>query len=296
MRSDYAGRNVKHGGLRNIAGLRAKDATEVLCCVLAFCWLGMSRVEAQVVLSSDFSSFTDFRLWGLSGTYSGGSPPAMTADLFDAGSPNGSVLMLSVDSSQTTGNWGVSWDSWPVLKTFPQYDPARTYVNFEASISKLKPFYVKLEYLGGDMDIRNLEIHLTPTVVDSFQRYSIPLSSFAVTYVSGSPPDVPTVVSFGIGIDGTNYYAAWGSGSNNVLMIDNLSYFVVPPSLSIGSSNGSAVVSWATDTIPYVLEQNSDLNTTNWIVVTNIPVVADEREQVVVSSAVGRNFYRLRSP
>jgi hypothetical protein len=271
-------------------------ATVILGCALVFCWLGVGRSIGQVVFSSDFSSWADFHIWGLEGT--GGSPfPDVNADLFDRGNSSGNALMLSVDSSQCTQDWGADWTGIPNLKVSPPpYDPARIYINFEASVSKLRPFWVKFTYVGGSTDIRNVIISVTPTLTNSFQPYSMPLSAFTVTILRGNPPDAPTSVIFGIGFAWPGIDAPWGYDTNNVLMIDNLSYVVVPPPLNISSSDGNVIVSWASDTTSYVLQQNSDLNTTNWSAVTNLPFISDGRSQVVISNAVGSSFYRLRSP
>jgi hypothetical protein len=168
-------------------------------------------------------------------------------------------------------------------------------VSFDASYSKSNSFYISINY-GDWPNNQELARYVTPVVVGSFRKYVIPLSSFTVWKYNGSPPAVPYAVNFGIGVYWPWTGGSWNFDADNVLLIDNFSYFVVPPPLSICSSNGNAIVSWAADTTPYVLEQNSDLNTTNWTIVTNLPSVSDGRAQVVVSMAAGMNFYRLRSP
>jgi hypothetical protein len=56
------------------------------------------------------------------------------------------------------------------------------------------------------------------------------------------------------------------------------------------------VVSWAWSSSDFVLQQNSDLTTTNWITVTNSPAVTNWQNQWLVSPDAGNNFYRLLRP
>jgi hypothetical protein len=43
----------------------------------------------------------------------------------------------------------------------------------------------------------------------------------------------------------------------------------------------------------YVLQQNSDLSTANWLTVTNLDTVVNSQHQVVVPSGGTNMFYRL---
>jgi hypothetical protein len=59
-------------------------------------------------------------------------------------------------------------------------------------------------------------------------------------------------------------------------------------------SPSSALVWWPAPSTGFVLQQNTNLTTTNWVAVTNPPVVANGEEQVTVSPLVGTRYYRLK--
>ena len=65
-----------------------------------------------------------------------------------------------------------------------------------------------------------------------------------------------------------------------------------PPTLSIFvTPTNSAVVTWP----GYVLQQNLNLATTNWVKATNVITVVSNGYQVVISPLTGQGFYRLES-
>jgi hypothetical protein len=65
-----------------------------------------------------------------------------------------------------------------------------------------------------------------------------------------------------------------------------------PPTLSISvTSTNTAVIVWP----GYVLQQSSNLPTTNWVKATNVIAVVSNEYQVVISPLAGQGFYRLES-
>jgi len=67
------------------------------------------------------------------------------------------------------------------------------------------------------------------------------------------------------------------------------------PSLRIARAAANALVlAWLDAFTGFVLQQNTDLMTTNWVAVTNPPVVVNGEKQVTVSPAVGNRYYRLQ--
>ena len=65
------------------------------------------------------------------------------------------------------------------------------------------------------------------------------------------------------------------------------------PLLSITFSSGEAIISWTIPSTSFVLQQNSDLTSTNWTNVPAIPTLTNLRYQVTLSSPNGHDFYRL---
>lgn len=60
-------------------------------------------------------------------------------------------------------------------------------------------------------------------------------------------------------------------------------------------TNGSVRVAWCTNAPGFSLEMNTDLTSTNWVSVTNSPIVVNDLYQVDVSPAQGSCFFRLHS-
>jgi hypothetical protein len=58
-------------------------------------------------------------------------------------------------------------------------------------------------------------------------------------------------------------------------------------------SPSSVLLSWPAPSTGFVLQQNTNLTTTNWVVVSNPPVVVNGEKQVTVSPLVGSRYYRL---
>ena len=77
-----------------------------------------------------------------------------------------------------------------------------------------------------------------------------------------------------------------------------LTITVLPPAVlrvALTSTN-TVLLAWPAALTGYDLEQNANLNTTNWLPVTNPPVVVGDEKQVTVPPAPDPNFYRLHKP
>ena len=59
------------------------------------------------------------------------------------------------------------------------------------------------------------------------------------------------------------------------------------------TETNSVIVSWPAPSTGYDLQHNSDLNTMNWSNVSTSPMTVGAEKQVVVTSPVGSQFYRL---
>jgi len=69
-----------------------------------------------------------------------------------------------------------------------------------------------------------------------------------------------------------------------------------PPRLSIAlTATNTVVVSWPSPSAGFALEQNSDLNTTNWV---SAPAPADNgtKKFILVDPPADSRFYRLHKP
>lgn len=70
------------------------------------------------------------------------------------------------------------------------------------------------------------------------------------------------------------------------------------PQLNIAPTNGRLVFSWTVPSTNFVLQQNFDLTTTNWVRLTNAPTLnfTNLQNQVCLSPTNSSGFYRLKTP
>jgi hypothetical protein len=68
--------------------------------------------------------------------------------------------------------------------------------------------------------------------------------------------------------------------------------------MNIAMNNGSLALSWLVPSTNFVLQQNSDLTTTNWSVVTNQPILnlTNLQNQVTLPLPANNAFFRLKTP
>jgi hypothetical protein len=68
------------------------------------------------------------------------------------------------------------------------------------------------------------------------------------------------------------------------------------PALSIVFSNNKAILSWPTGLGIFILQQNADIGTTNWLDITNSANVIGNLFTVTIPASAGKSFFRLRTP
>ena len=87
--------------------------------------------------------------------------------------------------------------------------------------------------------------------------------------------------------DGTQLVAAQMPGSI---------YTWRPTALDIGLSGNNIMISWPTNVPGFILQQEDDLGSANWLNVTNIPVITDSMYQVFLPPNDGNKMFRLMYP
>ena len=60
------------------------------------------------------------------------------------------------------------------------------------------------------------------------------------------------------------------------------------------TATNSVIVSWPDPSAGFELQQNPDLNPTNWVKAATLPTVVGGQKQVVVPLPEGNRFYRLK--
>jgi hypothetical protein len=76
------------------------------------------------------------------------------------------------------------------------------------------------------------------------------------------------------------------------------SYSTPTPQLSLTSLNNNFAISWIVPSTNFVLQQNCDLTTPNWVTLTNVPTLnlSNLQDQVFFSPSNSNGFYRLATP
>jgi hypothetical protein len=120
------------------------------------------------------------------------------------------------------------------------------------------------------------------------------------------PGETYSDVVFGIAINpatpsGNYSGTATIQGGTNIFAATNLScqtfqVSLPPAALRIAISGTNLFLFWPSPPGDFVLQQNSDLTTTNWLTVTNTPTIANFQNQVILLRTNGNQFYRLEYP
>jgi len=74
--------------------------------------------------------------------------------------------------------------------------------------------------------------------------------------------------------------------------------FTPTPHLNLKTSSSNLAFSWTVPSTKFVVQQNSDLSTTNWVTLTNVPVLnlTNLQHEVIMSPVGGSGYYRLVTP
>src|SRR5215510_11889565 len=89
-----------------------------------------------------------------------------------------------------------------------------------------------------------------------------------------------------------------GTGFNMGSLVGPVTFEVVPdlPRLTITRSNNVVMVSWPSPSTGFSLQQNNQLNTTNWVTPTETVNDTGTIKFITVAHPVGSRFYRLFKP
>ncbi len=117
----------------------------------------------------------------------------------------------------------------------------------------------------------------------------------AATFTLNSPNQITATIPSGATTGPFSVIAAGGiSTSSSTFTINSL---VVPqPTLTIAHLSGSVVLSWPTNSVGYNLQQNPDLNPTNWTNYIGTVTTIGTNRTVTLTTPTSRMFFRLSNP
>jgi hypothetical protein len=95
----------------------------------------------------------------------------------------------------------------------------------------------------------------------------------------------------GVAMNGGNYSVTGGFWS-----LISVIQTTGAPALTVAHSGNSVTISWPSPSTGFVLQQNSDLATTNWIPANSIIADDGTTKSITITSATGNLFFRLKSP
>lgn len=114
-----------------------------------------------------------------------------------------------------------------------------------------------------------------------------------ITWVSNAPPstNATSLASLALSADGRRMAAIVPGGGTYIWQT------TPAPVLCITPADGSFVISWIVPSIPFVLQENSDLATPNWTDVITTPILnfTNLHHEVSVPLSSSNRFYRLKS-
>ncbi|MGI8964959.1 MAG: hypothetical protein ACR2H1_02605, partial [Limisphaerales bacterium] len=86
------------------------------------------------------------------------------------------------------------------------------------------------------------------------------------------------------------------AGVSNIFSATGGQIYLDPPEVLLSStiSNNSFVVSWTTNAIGFAAEQKFGFGETNWITVTNAPVITNKQYQLLLPATNNSHFFRLK--
>jgi hypothetical protein len=121
------------------------------------------------------------------------------------------------------------------------------------------------------------------------------------------PGEIYRDVIFAVGVNSTatngDYVgtATIQGGTNTIFALTNLAsqmfhVTLIPAALDIVRSGTKVILNWPSPPADFVLQQNTNLLTTNWLAVTNASALTNGLNQVILTSTNTRQFYRLKYP
>ncbi len=125
--------------------------------------------------------------------------------------------------------------------------------------------------------------------INGLRVYDISVPSNPINVAYASNTNIAGGIASGVAVSGAYVYVANGSDGLRIF----LQGVIVAPLLSI---NSAVAISWPASYSGWVLQETSALGSTNWVSVSNAPVVVGGENQVTILQSSGSQFFRLSQP
>jgi len=148
----------------------------------------------------------------------------------------------------------------------------------------------------GDLGRTGLLGRWTDSHRRSARHWNLQLNRFRATWVPDNAPTNVFWTGMACSANGSKM-AATATSMSPGLPNEYIYINVVPmPPLNIAASGTNVILSWPTNATGFRLTGNANLNTTNWVSVTNALNVSNDLNQVTLPANGSARFFRLQNP
>jgi hypothetical protein len=179
------------------------------------------------------------------------------------------------------------------------------YLNATGTTVTISSSGVEFGYFDGSTTITadfggtQLVVTFNPVVSGNYFPIQLAFTNSAfsnLSPVSDSFPYGGTVGSLSGSLISLNWAGGYVTNGQNLEAVFNLNLPASPPLIIQLTPTNAVVISWPWPSTDFNLQQNTNASSTNWVNVTNTPIIAGGQKQVIVSPPVGTQFYRLKYP
>jgi hypothetical protein len=179
------------------------------------------------------------------------------------------------------------------------------YLNAAGTTVTISSNAVEFGYFDGtttitaDFGETQLVVTFNPVVSGNYFPIQLAFTNSAfssLSPVSDSFPYGGTAGSLSGSVISLNWAGGYVTNGQNLAAVFALNLPASPPLNIQLTPTNAVVITWPWPSTDFNLQQNTNVSSTNWVNVTNTPIITVGLKQVIVSPLVGTRFYRLKYP
>ena len=179
------------------------------------------------------------------------------------------------------------------------------YLNAAGTTVTISSNAVEFGYFDGtttitaDFGEAQLVVTFKPVISGNYLPMHLAFTNSAfsnLSPVSDSFPYGGTAGSLSGSLISLNWAVGYVTNGQNLTAVFALNLPASPPLSIQHTPTNAVVISWPAPSTGFNLQQNTNVSSTNWVNVTNTPIITDGLKQVIVSPPAGTRFYRLKYP